>query len=147
MSSLKKLKEAVVAARKAPPKRTGKPSKLSSEYVDGTDAEDDSTSSESSVETVPKVNSTKTKDSPKLPSKRPNGSAQTKASSTAPKAASVASSDGETDSGSGSGSESGSDSADSSSSDDSTSDGLRQSKGKGSDPIRTNSTAVAGPKR
>jgi len=141
MSSLKKLKEAVVAARKDPPKKTGKPSMLSTEYVEETDPEDDSDGSDSSVETAPKSVLTKAKDTPVLDRKGLNGSAQIKASTTAPKAGSVASSDSESDTGSES------ESTHSSGSEDSSSDSAGDNKEKGSGSGTTNPTTVPGTKR
>lgn len=146
MPSLKKLKEAVVAAKKNSPKKTGKPSMLSNEYIEETDAEDESTESDSSVENAPKSTSTKATPLPTMLSKGINGPVQTKPLSSAPKAASLAPS--QSDSESNSGSESESESAASSGSEDTSEDSpTTENKEKGSDPVRLNSTIVTGTKR
>lgn len=144
MPSLKKLKEAVVAAKKNSPKKTGKSSMLSKEYIEETDAEDESTESDSSVETAPKSTTKKAIPLPTLPSKGLNGPVQTKPSSSAPKAASVAPSESDSESKSGSESESTASSGSEDTSDDSP---TTENKEKGSDPVRINSTIVTGIKR
>lgn len=141
MSSLKKLKEVVVAARKDAPKKSGRSSMLSTEYVEETDAEDDSDGSDSSSEIAPDSISIKT-NNPTVPDRKGlNGSALPKASTTAPKAVSVASSDSESNTGSES------ESTHSSGSEDSSSDSAGDNKGKGSGSVTTNSATATGAKR